>query len=167
MQFGYNMWYFSRIFKKALIIPVHKSGPRDRVDNYRPISARASMFKVLEKIMDFQKQKKSCPLYNLTFGNAVHELTNYMFKNTNGQKKCLAILLDFTKAFDTVSVPGVGNRCTQFSLFDNYLCNILKSEMLSLTIYQSCTVFHRKVYQDLTLFLVYVNKLWPNNFFRG
>ena len=41
--------YFPSIFKKALIIPVHKKGDINNCANYRPISLLSSLCKPLEK----------------------------------------------------------------------------------------------------------------------
>ena len=41
---------FPNDWKIARVIPLHKSGPSDRLDNYRPISALLIMSKVIEKL---------------------------------------------------------------------------------------------------------------------
>ena len=41
--------YFPSIFKKALIVPVHKKGDINNCANYRPISLLSSLCKPLEK----------------------------------------------------------------------------------------------------------------------
>ena len=38
-------------FKLAKVIPLHKGGEKDDVDNYRPISLLPVMSKILEKLM--------------------------------------------------------------------------------------------------------------------
>ena len=38
-------------FKIAKVVPIHKSGPKDSMDNYRPISLLCTFSKILEKIM--------------------------------------------------------------------------------------------------------------------
>jgi hypothetical protein len=43
---------FPLAFKKALVHPVYKSGDRDSVGNYRPISVLTTLSKILEKILN-------------------------------------------------------------------------------------------------------------------
>lgn len=42
------------IWKRAYITPIHKKGPKDRVENYRPISKLCVFAKILEKIVHKQ-----------------------------------------------------------------------------------------------------------------
>ena len=50
-----NNSYIQGIFPKALkiakVVPIHKDGPRDNVENYRPISLLSSFSKIYEKVM--------------------------------------------------------------------------------------------------------------------
>lgn len=171
---------FPRAFKKALIIPVHKSGSRDRVDNYRPISILPSMSKILEKIMNTRlitfleaKGLLSSSQFGFRAGvsteNAVHELTNYIFQNIDEDKKCLAIFLDLAKAFDTVSIPllikkleRIGVRDMQLRLFGNFLNNRTQYVRIGDVISDDRPVSYGIPQGSIlgpTLFLVYVNEL--------
>ena len=43
--------------KKARIVPLYKSGGRENMDNYRAISIRPVLSKILEKVVNFQLQQ--------------------------------------------------------------------------------------------------------------
>ena len=172
--------FFPQAFKKALIIPIHKSGPKDRVDNYRPISILPSMSKVLEKIMNtrlikfLESNKLLSPSQfgfrsGLSTANAVHELTDHIFNSLDKKNKCLTIFLDLAKAFDTVSVPlllqkleRVGVRGLQHNLFSSYLSNrtqcVKVGSLVSDDLPVAIGVPQGSVLAP-TLFLVYVNEL--------
>lgn len=130
---------FPDAFKKAVVKPIFKSGNRDCVSNYRPISILPSMSKVLEKIMN-KRLIKYLEINNLlspqqygfrankSTSDAVHDLTECIVSNLDGGRKCLSIFLDLAKAFDTVSIPllldklqRLGIRGLPLDLFASYL----------------------------------------------
>ena len=45
---------FSFILKHAKVIPIHKSGRKDIVSNYRPISILSTVSKIFEKLLYFR-----------------------------------------------------------------------------------------------------------------
>ena len=61
VYFGYALEHriFPDIFKTAKIIPLFKSGSKENVNNYRPISQLPSLPKVLEKLIKFRLVKVS------------------------------------------------------------------------------------------------------------
>ena len=130
---------FPDLFKKALIHPIHKSGKRDRVNHYRPISVLPAMSKVLERIMNTRLKKfleDNKLLSDAQYGfrnkkstnDAVYELTETIVGALDKKMKCIAIFLDLAKAFDTVSIPRlisklerIGVRGSQLNFFKSYL----------------------------------------------
>ena len=96
------------------ITPIHKSGDKSQVTNYRPISLLCIISKVLKRIVynhlnkfiptnsilsDSQfgfRHQHSTTLQLLLFLNRVHN-------SLNSNASCDVIYLDFCKAFDSVS----------------------------------------------------------------
>ena len=50
-ELALELGIFSQIFKTAKIIPIHKSGNKQLVQNYRPISFLTCLSKILEKVI--------------------------------------------------------------------------------------------------------------------
>ena len=101
-------------FKIAKVVPIHKSGPKDSMDNYRPISLLCTFSKILEKIM-FNRLSNFLEDNNLLspqqFGfrkshSTVHPLTlfvNQISNALNNKNHAIAIFCDIKKVFDTVN----------------------------------------------------------------
>jgi hypothetical protein len=104
---------FPEIFKQARVIPIHKSGSRNDVSKYRPISTIKFVSKVFEKIM-YKRVSKYCEKYSIITNNqfgfrkgrctvdAVLKFTDQVYDTFNSGKYLISVLLDFSKAFDTV-----------------------------------------------------------------
>lgn len=130
---------FPSAFKKALIIPIYKSGDKARADNYRPISILPTLSKILERLMNnylikFLETNKLLSNNQYGFrhgrstGDAVQDLVEAIIFSLDNKKKCLAIFLDLKKAFDTVSIQQlldkmerVGIRGIALALFRDFL----------------------------------------------
>lgn len=130
---------FPSPLKKSLVTPVYKSGRRDDVNNYRPISVLTVISKIVEKIINtrlINYLNKLNILSNSQYGfrqkksteDAVLALTSLITEQLDQRKKCLTIFLDLKKAFDTVSIPiliqkleHIGIRGTPLKLLSDYL----------------------------------------------
>jgi hypothetical protein len=172
---------FPKCLKKAVVVPVHKSGNKDQITNYRPISLLPAISKILEKIINNRLVKyleKHSILSKNQFGfrsklstnDAVHQLTNYVAQELDSGNQTVGIFLDLAKAFDAVSVPillqkleSLGIRGNQLKLLENYLndrtqCvkigNVFSSDLKN----TSFGVPQGSILGP-TLFLVYINDL--------
>lgn len=114
---------FSSDWKLALIVPLHKDGPKDLISNYRPISILAVFAKTFEQLLypilawhfknlisphqhGFTKSRSSST--NLT------SLINEIAVEVDRRSAVDAVYTDFSKAFDRVN-----HRIILQKLFDN------------------------------------------------
>lgn len=104
---------FPEKFKLAKIIPIHKTGSKTDLCNYRPISILSNFSKIFESLMKYQLMlylKKRDILNNRQFGfrsglntfDAINTFTSDLYTALNKNKSILSVFIDFSKAFDTV-----------------------------------------------------------------
>ena len=132
---------FPDILKIARITPIHKKGPKTAIENFRPISSLPFLSKIFERCManrlieffdqtklisefqfGFQKGKSTC--------DALIKLTETIYQSLNNRQHLISILIDLSKALDTVNRQilltkmekyGITNK--SLNLFKNYLLN--------------------------------------------
>ena len=104
---------FPDSLKIARVNPGHKSGPPDKVDNYRPISVLPLFSKVFEKLT-LKRMNSFITRYNLLtpsqFGfrkgcnttNAIIKLLTHVVEAYHEKIFCACFFLDLRKAFDTI-----------------------------------------------------------------
>ena len=104
---------FPQKLKEAKVVPIHKSGSKTQVSNYRPISLLTSFSKVFEKVMharilDFLETNKI--LYEDQYGfrpgrsceHALLTAQNCLLNSLSNKQISVLLLLDYSKAFDMV-----------------------------------------------------------------
>ena len=112
-QLSFEQHTIPQQFKFAKIIPIFKSGSRELVDNYRPISLLCSFSKILEKIVCNRLSnylESNTLMCNQQFGfrrhhSTIHPLTLFLNKiseTLNKKEHAIAIFCDLRKAFDTI-----------------------------------------------------------------
>jgi Reverse transcriptase (RNA-dependent DNA polymerase) len=127
--------------KIAKVIPLHKSGDKLSLDNYRPISLLNVFSKVLEKVV-YNRLSTFLNINNILsncqFGfrknhATIHPLTlftNSVSNSLNSKKHAIAIFCDLKKAFDTVDhtillkkLKKIGVSNVALNWFSDYLTN--------------------------------------------
>ena len=165
------------LWKIPHVIPVHKSGDIDDVSNYRPISLLPILSKVLEKIITNQlteflennnliatSQHGFRP--KLSTETALLKLSDKIYDNIDNRKISILLLLDLSKAFDSVNHTILLEKCKNMNIdkswFESYLKNRFQSVRLNGAI-SSLRNIEFGVPQGSILgpilFLIYVNDL--------
>ena len=110
---SFDLGMFPNILKIAKVIPIYKSGDKQLINNYRPISLLSPFSKIYEKLLfnRFYKflDKKSI-LIPTQYGFRPHHSTQHAildiittaYHNINIKNFTGLVTLDLTKAFDTV-----------------------------------------------------------------
>lgn len=102
---------FPKAWKEAKVTPLYKSGPRDEINNYRPISILPTSSKLIEKFIqvhlfsylnDFGVNNKTQSRFRTRYSTetALTLITENWLKALNEDKIIGTIIVDFRKAFD-------------------------------------------------------------------
>ena len=163
---------FAQTWKSAVIIPNLKSGDPDEPENTRPISLLPIMWKVCEKaahtqFMDFlDKNSKVFGLHswNRKFHyteTALLHYTDHLLKNMAEKRISVVVLLDMSKAFDSIQHDNLLSKL--------YLLGVLASALVWFKSYLSLRKQVVRIGSDLSdpqgsilgpvLFTSYVNDL--------
>lgn len=169
------------MLKIARVIPIFKSGNKEDVGNYRPISLLTTFSKVFEGIMKIRLMSflnKFKILHPNQFGfqsgksteHAISKLLTLVINSMNAHYCPLVIFFDFKKAFDSVShfvlikkLEHYGIRGTALKWFKSYLQNreqfvdVKGSKSSNIVI--KCGVPQGSILGPI-LFLIYVNDVF-------
>lgn len=103
--------YFPCIWKRALIVPVHKKGPKTLIEHYRPISILNVLSKIFERVVHthvYPVIAPSIPTEQHGFMKGRSTATNlgvfidHISSSMDGGSQVDVIYTDFEKAFDRV-----------------------------------------------------------------
>ena len=132
-------------FKHAVVSPIFKSGAKQELDNYRPVSVLPICSKIFEKsvhrqVSEYLEEKELLSSTQFGFRKkrntelAATLLLDKIRDNTDKGHMTGAIFIDLSKAFDTLShgqivesLSSYGIYGTELELFTNYLFNRTQS----------------------------------------
>ena len=159
---------FPDSLKIAKVTPIFKSGDKDNVSNYRPISILPVFSKVLERIMYnrvYNHLDSKGLLYEKQFGfqrnnsteHAILQLTRDITSSFEKGEYTLGVFIDLSKAFDTVDHQILIKKLQYYEIdgpasewFKSYLSN-RKQYMPSQDESENCLDIICGVPQDLYL----------------
>ena len=127
------------IWKSAFITPIHKKGPKDSVENYRPISKLCVFAKVLERLVYNQvysalRQTLSEHQHGFLKGKSTTSnlllCSDYLTENMSQPAQIDVVYTDYSKAFDRIDhsillrkLQCAGIRGNLFRWFSSYVQN--------------------------------------------
>ena len=135
---SYNAGLLPTEWKSANIVPIHKKGPKDDVENYRPVSLTCLVMKIFERLIKVELlnktshfldvrqhgflSQKSCTTNMIGFtDNVVLSINDCNTMSTD------VIYFDFSKAFDSVNHDIILYKLKHFYEIDGRLLKFLRN----------------------------------------
>ena len=114
MNISIDCSVFPSVWRTALVAPLHKDGPRDDVNNYRPIAVLPVLSKILERhvtksLTNYLNENNLIFKYQSVFREnhstetTLINLTDELLFNMDNDKVTGMISIDFKKAFELVN----------------------------------------------------------------
>lgn len=134
-NYSFQTGCFPNLWKSSYVIPIHKSGSRSEISNYRGIAKLSAIPKLFEKVitlqLTFNVHKFISPhQHGFTSGRStITNLLTFCALVIEGFAKGFqtdVIYTDLKKAFDKVVISLLLMKCAKFG-FSEKLCNWLKS----------------------------------------
>ena len=146
-QNSFKLGFFPSSWKESFIIPLHKSGSRSEISNYRGFTKLCAILKLFEQIVTFETRKIISPLQpgflpKLSTTTNLLAFTNYVLNQFHNGRQTDVIYTDFSKAFDRVNhkllsikLRNFGCHTTLLNWIGSYHSGRTQKVMLSLEIF--------------------------------
>jgi hypothetical protein len=172
---------YPTIFKKAVVVPIFKSGSRLAIENYRPISVLPVLNKIIERIIFkrlsqfFHHHQKFTFTHQFGFRekcsteNAAVELCADVIRSLDKKQYATAVFLDLKKAFDSVQheilldvIQKYGVRGLAYDIIRSYLSGRKQTVKVG-DVFSSESIIASGVVQGSCLgpllFIIFINAL--------
>ena len=136
----FNTSYVSGIipeeWKLASVVPVHKKGEKDNVENYRPISLTSLVMKVFERCIQREFFAVCPPLLDprqhgfVNYKSCTTQMipfTNDLALALNNKSRSDIVYFDFAKAFDSVSHDLILHKLKNLYHIDGFMLRFISS----------------------------------------
>ena len=164
-----NEGVFPEVMKLADTIPLYKNKEKYLVDNYQPISLLITLSKILEKLMHkriYRHLEENNLIYNSQYGfrprhsceNAVGELLSVIIKGHENNKTTIAVFLDLSKAFDTLSHTVLLEKLEKLSVLGPLLFLLFTNDLHKHLVNCGCILFA----DDTTIYMCHDNLNYIN-----
>ena len=177
---SFHMGKFASCLKISTILPLFKSGDQKCTNNYRPIAILTWLSKVVERIALRRLQcflDLNHTIDNNQFGfqkgknteKAVFQVISHICMKCSHRRNCIALFLDFQKAFDRVNHFILLNKLKDIGIHGmdlNFLSSYLSGRSICTKI-NNCTSHLQNINRGVpqgshlgpVLFLIFINDL--------
>ena len=124
--------YFPHELKTGCITPIHKSGAKSSIKNYRPVCSLSSLSKIIEKVIHNRMMDyidKYDILSSKQFGfrkkmgteTALANYIDYIISGLRDGNYTVSIFMDLSKAFDVLNHDILKSKLEHYGFRDNFL----------------------------------------------
>ena len=125
-------------WKVANIVPVAKNNSANKPEDFRPISILSAISKVFEKLLSNQivqhleannllSEHQSGFRLGRSCNSAILNVMEDIRRNFDSGQMSILILIDFSKAFDTVNYNILLDKLKNYFGFDTFSCKLIES----------------------------------------
>ena len=145
--------YVPQTWKDAKCVPIYKKNDKGEVGNYRPICLLSTISKICEKVVAHQVTRymeENNYFYMKQFGyrrrhscqDLLLQYFDFVFKARNKKHHCLTVMLDLSKAFDTIPKNILFEKLKAYGIPVDWFISYLNNRKQSVNIRAS---FSRKL----------------------